>query len=761
MIRKWYETGPFYEVGHVAGDRRNLTARVVSGAPGHHGPRHIEASDDVLIATHQTLVNAFRLDHARWLAFLKSARRTGLVVVFDEAHHAPANTYRALVERIREAVPETSVLGLTATPDYYDPKRAGWLRELFPQGVVHRTDFQQLLLAGVLAEPHFSRCPTRFKPSPSADVVREMKTRFGDLPEEIVTRIAMNNARNALIAQHWLDGRAEFGPTIIFADRWEQCEAIKVHLDRGGARVGAVYHHTARSSDGGRAEALRSNAKALDAFRAGELDVLINVRMLTEGTDVPSAQTVFLTRQTTSRILLTQMIGRALRGPKFGGTPHAEIVSFIDEWGDALPWAEWEMPHGETQDAPQAARSQRDIQLVSVELVRSFVRALESTPARAGTFLSWIPVGWYETAYAAQREDLDDEDDEVESTRRLVMVFEGERDAFATLLREVSGPSLVPFVSPDLDSGRATRLAAPFVKRYFRDGSRPGATPVTDVAHVLRHFAQHGAAPLFHPFARREDHDLDAFARNIIERDLGPRRVYEVAEKEFSRDDRLWRALFEDGFASFKAALDAAVSRAASSSVDAPRAPASSLSAELGPGDREVSEATRDAVFERNPTCVACGADRRLQVDHVVSYFHGGASDVENLQTLCRRCNVRKGTESIDFRGAKATRKPVRSWSADPTRWFYVENVAAWECYVRREFAFYYGGAVTKSLRIGKGTELLARWDVTLHEGIDPAASEVVVRAIVKELRGRHGEVEVPSEVIVLSGKQRHVVRLS
>jgi superfamily II DNA or RNA helicase len=36
------------------------------------------------------------------------------------------------------------------------------------------------------------------------------------------------------------------------------------------------------------------------------LDVLINVRMLTEGADVPSVRTVFLTRQTTSQILLTQ-----------------------------------------------------------------------------------------------------------------------------------------------------------------------------------------------------------------------------------------------------------------------------------------------------------------------------------------------------------------------------------------------------------------------------------------------------------------------
>ena len=64
--------------------------------------------------------------------------------------------------------------------------------------------------------------------------------------------------------------------------------------------------------------------------------------MLTEGTDVPEAQTVFLTRQTTSRILLTQMVGRALRGPRFGGTPDAYIVSFIDDWKQRIHWATYD-----------------------------------------------------------------------------------------------------------------------------------------------------------------------------------------------------------------------------------------------------------------------------------------------------------------------------------------------------------------------------------------------------------------------------------
>jgi len=64
--------------------------------------------------------------------------------------------------------------------------------------------------------------------------------------------------------------------------------------------------------------------------------VLVNVNILTEGTDLPSVQTVFLARPTTSTILMTQMIGRALRGEKAGGTATAYIVSFVDHWRDKI-----------------------------------------------------------------------------------------------------------------------------------------------------------------------------------------------------------------------------------------------------------------------------------------------------------------------------------------------------------------------------------------------------------------------------------------
>ncbi len=146
----------------------------------------------------------------------------------------------------------------------------------------------------------------------------------------------------------------------------------------------------------------KENSEKIKRFRNGDLEVLINVEMLTEGTDLPNVQTVFLTRPTTSTILMTQMIGRALRGQKAGGTEKAYLVSFIDNWENKINWVNPEKLHKEEgaefidrgiQTAKRIAR------LISIEKIEEFARimndSINTTELEKLEFLKRVPVRIY------------------------------------------------------------------------------------------------------------------------------------------------------------------------------------------------------------------------------------------------------------------------------------------------------------------------------------------------------------------------------
>ncbi len=49
-----------------------------------------------------------------------------------------------------------------------------------------------------------------------------------------------------------------------------------------------------------------------------------------------------------------------------------------------------------------------------------------------------------------------------------------------------------------------------------------------------------------------------------------------------------------------------------------------------------------DLVFQEPPSCRLCGKKTNLQIDHIVPLSHGGTTALDNLQTLCSRCNAQK-----------------------------------------------------------------------------------------------------------------------
>ena len=75
--------------------------------------------------------------------------------------------------------------------------------------------------------------------------------------------------------------------------------------------------------------------------------ILVNYGVLTTGFDAPKASAVVIARPTRSLVLFSQMVGRAIRGPKAGGTEACEVVTVVDPslpgFGDvAAAFLNWE-----------------------------------------------------------------------------------------------------------------------------------------------------------------------------------------------------------------------------------------------------------------------------------------------------------------------------------------------------------------------------------------------------------------------------------
>jgi superfamily II DNA or RNA helicase len=701
------------EVGRISEHKQQLYVRVVS--PGHNPVHSIKPSDDVVIITLQTLRGAYNRQDTQLEPFLKSAADK-LFVVFDEAHHSPAYSYRKLMLDLRERFSNKMwLLGLTATPTYTDESRRGWLRELFPQEVIYPKNAEgfidRLIGDGILAKPKFEEHPTNLEVEFDEQEYKKWVNTYKDLPEDIIKKLAKNEERNQFIADTYVKHKERYKKTIIFADRWYQCEALCKFLQKRGVKAGTIYTKVDKSSS----TVLADHQEVLEQFRNGDLEVLINIQMLTEGTDVPNAQTVFLTRQTTSNILLTQMIGRALRGPQFGGTDEAYVVSFIDNWKQVINWGKADFNGGKDDDIPEYGQ-QPPLDLISIELVRRWADQVDMREdSSLPPFLTLLPLGWYVLEF--QTVVSESEDNEV---RQLLLVFDNEKESYERFIQNITKQDIQEFAEIDVNFDNKLRQIEEWKQKYFKNSEEYiGGNLLRNIFHIARHVAQNdGEQPRWFGFDERKNHDLDELARKFIEADLGSKTKNEQLKAEYEKKDRYWNVIYSN-YIRFKEQYDACENRILN--------PPPEIKPPNGKQENEVelTEETKRLVKERDgKRCLCCSEEKSslLQVDHIKPRYYGGAHSLDNLQTLCRQCNQIKGTDTIDFRIHKtpltAAPVPVRL-----SKFIKAENHRdGYRVSLRRSINFFYRcAAVNSEIKVNSSTgEDLYRWDISLFAGNNP-----------------------------------------
>ncbi len=514
--------------------------RVVSGSKNHLAPCTIKAEDDIVFMTLQTL----RRDLGRPMPFLNAfLSGAQLTVVFDEAHHAPAPSYRRAIRKLQMG--GAAVLGLTATPSHSTGEQL--LPAIFPQGVCARASALELVRARVLAKPEIFRVPTQFSPVALIDSTRLMEnlSEGHDLPENVVEHLARNAPRNALIAETYARQRRKFGKTVIFADRTSQCEALVAALRARRVKADSMYNRAGRAGD-------EHNDRVLEDFRNGRIEVLVNIRMMTEGVDVPDIQTVFMTRQTTSKIAMVQMAGRALRGPKAGGTETANIVIFVDAWPREfdLWWADSQyLGEGDVEEAIAAKKANKNVgvlQGLPAEAVRAVAKELIAGVhvGPGGALVGQMPVGWYETHFEVPGETAD----EYEPRQVPIVVTSHQKDDFDRLIDHML--DLRGRKSLKLDAGEV------YIKRYFSHLSRTSQPSVVQVVCIIRHILLCGTRPRFHAFDALSHPDVEHLCAEHVACGWSPKRIDHALRREFTAEDRLWGLAFDD-YDAFRTHYDA------------------------------------------------------------------------------------------------------------------------------------------------------------------------------------------------------------
>lgn len=655
----------------IFANKQSFNYRILSGI--HDKPVHIKQTDDIIISSKDSLNAGFDHLYKNWI----KNNTDEIFLVVDEAHHATAKTYRKLISNLKEKVSQFKMLGLTATPFRTAEDEQGLLKKVFPDDIIYKIDLRTLIRLGILSEPHFEEVTTGQNIIEQFDLtdeqINELNSKFGDfntiLGENISKSIATNKERNLTIVNRYITQKSKYKQTIVFALNVDNAIALNALFREAGVKSDYVLSSIKDIATGVTLSS-KENKNKIEQFRKGELEVLINVNILTEGTDVPNVQSIFLARPTISSILMTQMIGRGLRGPKAGGTKDAFIVSFIDEWQNKISWVNPEKLFIEDnidfEDKTVEVKKQI-IRLVAINKLEEFailnnqiIEPQIREELEKLDFIERFPIGIYQFKFLKETQNEPEERNcEVLVYDNIQQSYNDFINALSTLFRKYKLDQRDFLTEAELD-----KYASIVEDEFFSGCLKYPAYHIQDIKDILQYYAIQDQTPPFIELKDREKYNIDEIAKEIIEKDLGERAQAEMINQTWDSNEIAWETFFNFDKKNFLREINLAKTKFLHPELYARKSVVPKDEKEL----RELEKLSLYEIRETNPEYGKWLSDQvykkftdqdgfyfsatsdyksknklDFQIDHIKPMHNGGLTVLDNLQLLTRSENAKKG----------------------------------------------------------------------------------------------------------------------
>ena len=250
--------------------------------------------DSSLFTLRSSLIKAMSI---QWLArhYDEIGEEPGMIVI-DEAHHALAKTYKEMWERF----PKAKFLGLTATPcrlngkgfiDLFDVLVQSWsVPEFISKGRLATYDFVSIKSNGVTQR-----------------LIDSLQKRGADGDYQNKEMDMLLNKRPSI--ERLYRSFEEYGKDrkgIVYAINISHAKKIVELYQEHGIKAVAIDSKTPAAE----------RQDDIEAFKKGNIQVLVNVDIFSEGFDCPDVEFVQLARPTLSLAKYLQMVGRGLRVAK-------------------------------------------------------------------------------------------------------------------------------------------------------------------------------------------------------------------------------------------------------------------------------------------------------------------------------------------------------------------------------------------------------------------------------------------------------------